>query len=79
MGKYMYLDLLTNASLLDHTVWASPDTWAAGDTWTQALDYAGKKKKKSNGGLIFGGLCCLLVVALIIGGIYLLKSRKNQN
>ncbi|WP_280363726.1 hypothetical protein [Nocardia abscessus] len=69
----MYLDLLTNASLLDHTVWASPDTW------NSALDLAAKKKKSSKGGLIIGAICCLLVVALIIGGVYLLTKRNNNN
>lgn len=73
-GFEMYLDLLTNASLLDHTVWASPDTW------NSALELAAKKKKgRGGGGLIIGAICCLLVVALIIGGIYLLTKRKKNS
>jgi ABC-type multidrug transport system permease subunit len=69
----MYLDLLTNAALLDHSVWASPDTWSA------TAELAAKKKRKGgNGGLIFGGICCLLVVVAIIVGIYLLTQRKNK-
>ncbi|MGV9615407.1 hypothetical protein [Nocardia xishanensis] len=68
----MYVDLLTNAGLLDPSVWASPDTW------TTAMEYAAKKKKKSNSGLLFGGICCLLVVVAIGVGIYLLLNKRKQ-
>jgi hypothetical protein len=69
----MHLELLTNASLLDTHVWASPDVWTA------ALDYEAKKKSRRGGaGLIIGGICCLLVVALIIFGIYKLVNRNKQ-
>ncbi|GAA5095601.1 hypothetical protein GCM10023319_54500 [Nocardia iowensis] len=71
--RKMYLDLLTSASLLDHSVWASSDVWAS------ALELSAKKKRRSSGGLIVGGICCLLVVAAIVGGIYLLRRKKKQS
>ncbi|MEV6274730.1 hypothetical protein [Nocardia sp. NPDC051832] len=75
----MYLDLLTNASLLDHAVWANPDTLLASDTYTQAMELAAKKKKgKGGGGLIFGIICLLVVVAIAVGG-YLLYKRSKRN
>ncbi|WP_109522916.1 MULTISPECIES: hypothetical protein [Nocardia] len=73
----MYLDLLTNASLLDHSVWASPDIWAS-DTFNTALDLAAKKKKKSSKGGLIGVICCVLVVvAIIVGIVYFTKRNKN--
>ncbi|WP_194816668.1 hypothetical protein [Nocardia sp. XZ_19_385] len=75
----MYLDLLTNASLLDHAVWANPDTLLASDTYTQAMELAAKKKgRKGGGGLIFGLICLLIVIALALGG-YLLYKRSKKN
>ncbi|GAB2650308.1 hypothetical protein ACWDYH_28950 [Nocardia goodfellowii] len=74
----MYLDLLTNATLLDHAVWANPDTLLASDTYTQAMELAAKKKKKGGGGLIFGLICLLVVVAIAVGG-YLLYKRSKKN
>ena len=69
----MYLDLLTQANLLDHDVWTNPDTW------TSALEYqAARKKKSSKGGLIFGAICCIGLVVLILGIVYLLTNRKKQ-
>lgn len=74
----MYLDVLTNATLLDPQVWASADAWTSSDTLASAMEYAAKKKKKSSSGLIIGGICCLVVVVLIGVGIYLLTQRKKQ-
>ncbi|MEV0249832.1 hypothetical protein AB0H76_24745 [Nocardia sp. NPDC050712] len=75
----MYLDLLHNVTLIDHSVWANPDTYLASDTYTQAIEYAAKKKKKSKGGgLIFGLICIVLVIALAVGG-YLLYKRSKRN
>lgn len=67
-----YLDLMTQANLLDHQVWTNPDTW------TSALEYTAKKKKKSSGGLIFGAICCIGLVVLILGIVYLITNRKKN-
>ncbi|WP_054811617.1 hypothetical protein [Nocardia arizonensis] len=74
----MYLDLLTNASLLDHSVWTSPDVIAS-DTWNTALDLAAKKKKKSSGIGFFGVICCVLVVVAIIVAIVLFTKRRGNS
>ncbi|MFI6871001.1 hypothetical protein [Nocardia sp. NPDC050406] len=69
-----YLDLMTQANLLDHQVWTNPDTW------TSALEYqAAKKKKSKNTGLIFGAICCIGLVVLILGIVYLITNRKKKN
>ncbi|MFI9507653.1 hypothetical protein [Nocardia sp. NPDC052566] len=68
----MYVDLLTNTSLLDPSVWTSSDVLSA------AVDYQAKKRKGGSGLFIIGGLCCLLVIVGIVGIIYLLTKRKNQ-
>lgn len=71
-----HLDLLTNASLLDHSTWASPDVL------TSALEYEARKRSKSKGrggfGL-FGLICCVVVVLLIVGVIFLMRRKKNDN
>ncbi|MBF6178803.1 MULTISPECIES: hypothetical protein [Nocardia] len=68
-----YLDLMTQANLLDHSVWASPDTWTA------ALEHQAKRKKSGGkGGLIFGAICCIGLVVLILGIVYLVTQRKKK-
>ncbi|MGV9413442.1 hypothetical protein ACWDOP_26380 [Nocardia sp. NPDC003693] len=67
-----YLDLMTQASLLDHHVWASPDTW------NSALELAAKKKKKTSGGLIFGLICCVGLVVAIAAVVYFLTQKKKK-
>ncbi|MCZ9326375.1 hypothetical protein [Nocardia farcinica] len=75
----MYLDLLTNANLLDHAVWASPDTWGSSDTYTQAMEHAARRRRRGGGGLVFGAICCVAVIAAIGVGIYLMTKRKKNN
>ncbi|MBF6483698.1 hypothetical protein IU431_05945 [Nocardia otitidiscaviarum] len=69
-----YLDLMTQANLLDHSVWASPDTWTA------ALEHQARRKKSGGGkgGLIFGAICCIGLVVLIFGIVYLVTQRKKK-
>ncbi|MFC9994498.1 hypothetical protein [Nocardia sp. NPDC127526] len=69
-----YLDMMTQANLLDHTVWTDPNTW------TSAIEYEAAKKKSKRGGSfwIFAAVCCIGVVALVLGIVYLMTKRKKQ-
>lgn len=74
MGLPMYLELMSQANLLDHTVWANPDTW------TTAMEYTAKKSSKKKGGSfwIFAAVCCIGIVALILGIVYLMQNKKKN-
>ncbi|MFC9893198.1 hypothetical protein ACFVMC_05855 [Nocardia sp. NPDC127579] len=77
MGSTMYLDLLHNVTVIDHSVWANPDTYLASDTYTQAIEYAAKKKKGKGIGFI-GILCIVLVIiAAVVGVLLFLRSKKD--
>ncbi|MBF6372305.1 hypothetical protein IU445_04425 [Nocardia farcinica] len=85
-GGFMYLDVLSGASVLDHSVWASPDTLLASDTYAQAIEHLAKRRRNrgsggsgGRGGLIFGAICCVLVIVAIGVGIYLMTKRKKNN
>ncbi|MRH86257.1 hypothetical protein GFY24_02035 [Nocardia sp. SYP-A9097] len=69
-----YLDLMTQANLLDHHVWTNPDTW------NSALEYTAKKKSSKKGGSvwIFAAVCCIGVIALILGIVYLMTNKKKN-
>ncbi|MEV6068314.1 hypothetical protein AB0L82_17320 [Nocardia sp. NPDC052001] len=69
-----YLDLMTQANLLDHQVWTNPDTW------TSTMEYAAKKKSSKKGGSfwIFGAVCCIGIVVLILGIVYLMQNKKKN-
>ncbi|AYF74702.1 hypothetical protein D7D52_13430 [Nocardia yunnanensis] len=69
-----YVDLMTQATLLDHHVWTHPDTWNA------ALDSAARRSSR-RGGFGFWGfaaVCCILIVAVVLGGVYLMTKRRNR-
>lgn len=68
----MYLELMSQANLLDHDVWTNPDTWNA------AMEYTAKKKsKKGNSFWIFGALCLIAGIVLILGIVYLATNKKS--
>lgn len=70
----MYLDLLTNASLLDPSVWANQDVLAS----VMDIEAARKKRKGIGIGGILAGLCCLVVVAAIVVVVWMAVRKKKQ-
>lgn len=70
-----YLDLMTQATLLDHHVWTHPDTWNA------ALENTAARRTSSRRGTSFWGflaVCCISIVVLVLGIVYLMSRRKNR-
>lgn len=69
-----YLDLMTQATLLDHHVWTHPDTWNA------ALENTAARRSSSKRGMSFWGflgVCCIGIVILVLGIVYLMRRKKS--
>ncbi|WP_326356888.1 hypothetical protein [Nocardia sp. CDC160] len=69
-----YLDLMTQATLLDHHVWTHPDTWNAALENTAARRSSGRRGMGFWG---FLGVCCIGIVVLVLGIVYLMRRRNN--
>ncbi|MFJ4656053.1 hypothetical protein ACIP5Y_32695 [Nocardia sp. NPDC088792] len=70
----MYLDVLHQAALLDHSTWAHPDTWNA------ALENVASRRSSRRGGSfwMFSAVCCIGVIVLILGLVYLMTGRRRR-
>ncbi|VFB00590.1 hypothetical protein [Nocardia cyriacigeorgica] len=69
-----YLDVLTSATTLDHSTWASQDVWASAIDLEAARSNKGKKGK---GGLIIGLICIVAILAIVVAVVLLMKRKKN--
>ncbi|QIS08013.1 hypothetical protein [Nocardia arthritidis] len=69
----MYLDLLTNAHLVDTSVWANPDVLAS------AVEYQARRGSRGGGGVFrfLGGLCCVVVIGIIALIVWLIVRKKQ--
>ncbi|AVH21440.1 hypothetical protein [Nocardia cyriacigeorgica] len=70
-----YLDVLTSATTLDHSTWASQDIWASAIDLEAARSRKGSKKGK--GGLIIGLICVVAILAIVVAVVLLMKRKKN--